>query len=64
MTTPIVKSLVDEQLETAAQNFPRIARGIPFNEAIGRPREFLVCDLPERLAATIKGGRIAVRARS
>jgi hypothetical protein len=37
--------------------------GIPFNEVVGHPREFLVADLPRRLAATMKGGRIAVRVR-
>ncbi len=37
--------------------------GIPFNEVVGHPREFLVADLPRQLAATMKGGRIAVRFR-
>lgn len=37
--------------------------GLPFNEVLGHPREFLVADLPRRLAATMKGGRIAVRVR-
>jgi len=37
--------------------------GIPFNEVLGQPREFLVADLPRQLAATMKGGRIAVRVR-
>lgn len=38
--------------------------GLPFNEVVGHPRDFLVADLPFRLAATMKGGRIAVRLRS
>jgi hypothetical protein len=38
--------------------------GLPFNEVLGHPREFLVADLPHQLAATMKGGRIAVRVRS
>ena len=37
--------------------------GLPFNELIGRKREDLVRDLPQRLAPTMKGGRIAVRVR-
>jgi hypothetical protein len=37
--------------------------GLPFNEVLGHPREFLVADLPHQLAATMKGGRIAVRVR-
>jgi hypothetical protein len=62
--TPLYPSLIDEQVEEAAEPFATIARGRPFNEVIGRPREFLVQNLPKQLAATIKGGRIAVRERS
>ncbi|MGV6396942.1 hypothetical protein ACTUVN_002637 [Pseudomonas caspiana] len=64
MSQPIVKSLIDEQLEEVERSFAIIRFGMPFNEVIGRPREFLVSDLPKRLAATIKGGRIAVRVRT
>ena len=59
MTTPPVKSLVDDiERRTAILGF-----GLPFNELIGRKREDLVRDLPQRLAPTMKGGRIAVRVR-
>lgn len=64
MSTAPVKSLIDEQLEEIERSFAIIRFGIPFNEVIGRPREFLVNDLPRQLAATMKGGRIAVRART
>ena len=62
-TTPIVKSLIDEQLEDAERRLAIIAFGLPFNEVIGRGREFLVADLPVRLTASMKGKRIVVRAR-
>ena len=37
--------------------------GLPFNEVIGQPRERKVSSLKQRLAASMKGGRIAVRVR-
>lgn len=64
MTTAPVKSLIDEQIEEIERSFAIIRFGLPFNEVIGRPREFLVNDLPRKLAVTMKGGRIAVRART
>lgn len=64
MTTPVVKSLIDEQLEDCERRLAIIAFGLPFNEVIGRERGFLVADLPVQLAATMKGKRIAVRARA
>ncbi|WP_282378882.1 hypothetical protein [Pseudomonas sp. PS01302] len=63
MTTPIVKTLVDEQLDDVERRIAILGFGIPFNELIGRKREDLVRDLPQRLAPTMKGGRIAVRVR-
>lgn len=30
---------------------------------LGMPRDFRVCDLPKKMAATQKGNRIAVRVR-
>jgi hypothetical protein len=63
MSQPIVKSLIEEQLEEIDRSPAIIRCGMPFNEVIGRPREFLVSALPQRLAATMKGGRIAVRVR-
>ncbi|MNC82922.1 hypothetical protein D3C75_1366480 [compost metagenome] len=63
MTTPIVKSLIDEQLDDIERKIALLGFGLPFNEVIGRKREELVANLPQRLAATMKGGRIAVRVR-
>jgi len=63
MTTAPVKSLVDEQLDDIERRIAILGFGLPFNELIGRKREDLVQDLPQRLAPTMKGKRIAVRVR-
>ena len=63
MTTAPVKSLIDSQLDDIESKIAMLGFGLPFNELIGRKREDLVRDLPQRLAPTIKGGRIAVRVR-
>ncbi|OKO50319.1 hypothetical protein [Pseudomonas sp. BTN1] len=63
MTTAPVKSLIDSQLDDIESKIAMLGFGIPFNELIGRKREDLVRDLPQRLAPTMKGGRIAVRVR-
>lgn len=63
MTTAPVKSLIDEQLDEVESKLIMLGFGLPFNELIGRKREDLVRDLPQRLAPTMKGGRIAVRVR-
>ena len=63
MTTPLVKTLVDEQLDDIERRIAILGFGLPFNEVIGRKREDLVDSLPHRLSVTMKGGRIAVRAR-
>ncbi|WP_460093737.1 hypothetical protein [Pseudomonas sp. S2_B03] len=63
MTTPPVKTLVDEQLDDIERRIAILGFGLPFNEVIGRKREDLVDSLPKRLSVTMKGGRIAVRAR-
>ncbi|MBK5512330.1 hypothetical protein [Pseudomonas sp. TH15] len=63
MTTPPVKTLVDELLDDIERRIAILGFGLPFNEVIGRKREDLVDKLPQRLSVTMKGGRIAVRAR-
>lgn len=63
MSTAPVKTLVDEQLEDIERKIALLGFGLPFNELIGRKREELVANLPQRLTATMKGGRIAVRVR-
>lgn len=63
MTTPIVKTLVDEQIAEIEQKLVILGFGLPFNEVIGQPREALVANLPKRLAPSMKGRRIAVRVR-
>ena len=63
MTTAPVQSLIDEQLNEIESRIAILGFGLPFNELIGRKREDLVRDLPQRLAPTMKGGRIAARVR-
>ena len=63
MSTAPVKSLIDSQLDDIESKIAMLGFGLPFNELIGRKREDLVRDLPQRLAPTMKGGRIAVRVR-
>ncbi|MBP3996724.1 hypothetical protein [Pseudomonas koreensis] len=63
MTTPIVTTLIDEQLADIERKIAILGFGLPFNEVIGRKREDLVQDLPQRLSVTMKGGRIAARVR-
>jgi hypothetical protein len=63
MSQPIVKTLIDEQLDGIERTIAIIGFGQPFNEVIGQPREMLVVDLKQRLAPTQKGRRIAVRVR-
>ena len=63
MTTSPVKTLIDEQLDEIESKLVLLGFGLPFNEVIGKPREMHVVNLPQRLAATMKGGRIAVRVR-
>ncbi|MCE6977287.1 hypothetical protein [Pseudomonas sp. JL3] len=63
MTTSPVKTLIDEQLDEIESKLILLGFGLPFNEVIGKPREMHVANLPQRLAATMKGGRIAVRVR-
>ena len=63
MTTAPVKTLIDEQLEDIERKIALLGFGVPFNEVIGRDREELVVNLPQRLAPTMKGRRIAVRVR-
>jgi hypothetical protein len=64
MSTPIVKTLNEELIDDIERRIAILGFGLPFNEVIGRKREDLVKDLPQRLAPTMKGGRIAVRVRS
>ncbi|AZC30092.1 hypothetical protein [Pseudomonas chlororaphis] len=63
MSTPPVKTLIDEQLDEIEAKLIMLGFGLPFNEVIGQPRERAVASLPQRLAPTMKGGRIAVRVR-
>lgn len=64
MSTPIVKTLIDEQMDDLERRIAILGFGLPFNEVIGRKREDLVKDLNVPLSVTMKGGRIAVRARA
>lgn len=63
MTTPLVKTLAEEQLDDIERRIAILGFGLPFNEVIGRKREDLVDSLPQRLSVTMKGGRIAARVR-
>lgn len=53
MTTAPVKSLVDEQIAEIERSLTILCAGLP--------RDLPVSALPPKLAAAIKGGRIAVR---
>lgn len=55
MTTPPVKSLIDEQLDEIERSLAVVSAGLP--------RDLPVTALPPKLVAAIKAGRIAVRAR-
>ncbi|KAE9648034.1 hypothetical protein EJA70_02930 [Pseudomonas sp. PB103] len=63
MSTAPVKSIIDEQLDDIEHKIALPGFGLPFNEVIGRKREDLVANLPQRLSPTMQGGRIAVRVR-
>lgn len=63
MSTAPVKSLIDEQLEQIERTLAVISFGLPFNEAVGLPRETPVASLERRLGVTMKGRRIAIRVR-
>lgn len=63
MTISPEKSLIDEQLDAIERKIAMLGFGLPFNEVIGRQRDELVANLPQRLAPTMKGRRIAVRVR-
>ncbi|MDD1966149.1 hypothetical protein NPS29_12540 [Pseudomonas putida] len=55
MTTPVVPSLVDEQIADIERSLAIINAGLP--------RELPVAHLPPKLVAAIKAGRISVRPR-
>ena len=55
MSTPPVKTLIDEQLAEIERSLAVVGAGVP--------RELPVSALPPQLVAAIKTGRIAVRAR-
>ena len=56
MTTPPLKTLIDEQLDEIERSLAVIGAGLP--------RELPVSALPPKLVEAVKAGRIAVRARS
>ncbi|MGN8346325.1 hypothetical protein ACLEJQ_22250 [Pseudomonas sp. SMV71] len=55
MTTPIHKSLIDEQIAEIERSLTILGAGLP--------RELPVAALPPKLVAAIKAGRVEVRAR-
>jgi len=63
MSAAPAQTLLDEQIDDIERKIAILAFGLPFNEVIGRKREELVANLPQRLAPSMKGGRIAVRVR-
>jgi hypothetical protein len=54
---------IPELLGSIERSVSLLGFGLPFNEVIGQPRDMRVCDLPKPLAATMRGGRIAVMVR-
>ncbi|WP_439895278.1 hypothetical protein ACTACV_10205 [Pseudomonas syringae] len=55
MTTPVVKSLIDEQLADIERSLNIVSAGLP--------REIPVSALPPKLVEAVKTGRLAVRPR-
>ncbi|WP_454864548.1 hypothetical protein [Pseudomonas rhizophila] len=55
MSTAPVKSLIDEQIAEIERTLAILGAGLP--------RDLPVASIPPKLAAAIKGGRIAVRVR-
>lgn len=56
MTTPIVKTLIDEQIAEIERSLAVLGAGLP--------REVPVSALPPQVVAAIKAGRVAVRPRT
>ncbi|WP_263265146.1 hypothetical protein [Pseudomonas sp. RIT-PI-S] len=63
MTTAAINKQNTHEPAPEERTMAVVGFGMPFNEVLGHPREFLVADLPRRLAPSMKGGRIAVRVR-
>ncbi|ALQ01457.1 hypothetical protein PHLH3_08360 [Pseudomonas sp. St386] len=61
MPTPVVKTLIDEQIEDIEQKLS-ILGFVAVPEELA-PREFPVALLPKQMETVMKDGRIAVRAR-
>lgn len=55
MTTPIVKTLIDEQIAEIERSLAILGAGLP--------REAQVSALPPQIVDAIKAGRVAVRPR-
>jgi hypothetical protein len=55
MTSPLIPSLIDEQLADIERSLAVIGAGLP--------RDVPVSKLPPKLVAAIKAGRISVRPR-
>lgn len=54
MTTPMVKTLIDEQIEESIHHFS--GSSVPLHEALGLPAYISVSAMPIRIAVTIHGG--------
>ncbi|WP_040263744.1 hypothetical protein [Pseudomonas massiliensis] len=63
MTTAPYPTIIDEQLAQLERSMAMIGFALPVNEVLGLPREHRVADLKQRLSVTLKGKRVAVRAR-
>lgn len=61
MTTPMVKSLIDEQIEESIHHFS--VSSVPLHEALGLPAYINVSAMPIRIAVTLQGGVRTVELR-
>lgn len=61
MTTPMVKSLINEQVE---ESIPHLSgSSAPLHEALGLPAYINVSAMPIRIAVTLQGGVRTVELR-
>lgn len=61
MTTPMVKTLIDEQIEESIHHFS--GSSVPLHEALGLPAYINVSAMPIRIAVTLQGGVRTVELR-
>lgn len=61
MTTPAIKTLIDEQLDSMPHYS---SSSVPLHEALDLPKNLKVSAMPIRIAVTLQGGVRTVELRS